>query len=109
MTGDGLITALNILKIMKRKKKKLADLKCFQDKPHILYNLQLSQKVKLETVKGYSKMITSIKKQLGSNGKLFVRFSGTEPIVRISLQGESEIKLKSYVQQIVHLLKKECV
>ena len=51
-TGDGLIAALNILKIMKIKNKKLADLKCFQDKPHILHNLRFPQKIDLETVTG---------------------------------------------------------
>ena len=107
VTSDGLVTALNILKIMKDKNKKLSQLKLFQDIPHVLYNLRVSVKKELETIKGYPDLIQSIKKEIGANGKVFVRFSGTEPLVRISLQGTSQEKLQSYAHQIADHLKQE--
>ena len=107
VTSDGLVTALNILKIMKDKNKRLSQLKLFQDIPHVLYNLRVSVKKELETIKGYPDLIQSIKKEIGANGKVFVRFSGTEPLVRISLQGTSQEKLQSYAHQIADHLKQE--
>ena len=108
LTSDGLVTALKILKIMKDKNKKLSQLKLFQDMPHVLYNLCVPVKKDLEKVKGYPDLIQSIKKQ-EPNGKVFVRFSGTEPLVRISLQGTSEEKLQLYAHQIAECLKKELI
>ncbi len=100
VTSDGLVTALNVLKIMKDKNKRLSQLKLFQDMPHVLYNLRVSIKKELETIKGYQDVIQSVKKQIEPNGKVFVRFSGTEPLVRISLQGTSQEKLQLYARQI---------
>ena len=92
---------------MRDKNKRLSQLKLFQDIPHVLYNLRVSVKKELETIKGYPDLIQSIKKEIGANGKVFVRFSGTEPLVRISLQGTSQEKLQSYAHQIADHLKQE--
>lgn len=106
-TGDGLIAALNILSVMKAENKKLSELRLFEDVPQILYNLHVSEKKELKTVTGYQDLIQSIKKQMGPHGKIFVRFSGTEPVVRILLQGSSYEKLQTYVHQIAGHLKQE--
>ena len=100
VTNDGLVTALNVLKVMKDKNKRLSQLKLFQDMPHVLYNLRVPIKKELETIKGYQDVIQSVKKQIEPHGKVFVRFSGTEPLVRISLQGTSQEKLQLYARQI---------
>ena len=105
--NDGLITALKILKIMKEKNKKLSQLKSFQDMPHVLHNLHVPVKKDLETIKGYQHLIQSVKKQIEPNGRVFVRFSGTEPLVRISLQGTSQERLQSCAHQIADHLKQE--
>ena len=105
ITSDGLITALNVLKIMRDKNKRLSQLKLFQDIPHVLYNLRIPIKKELEAIKGYQDLIQSVKKQIEPNGKIFVRFSGTEPLVRISLQGTSQEKLQLYAHQIADHIK----
>ena len=106
-TGDGLIAALNILNVIKAKNKKLSELRLFKDVPQILYNLHVSEKKELETVTGYQGLIQSIRKQIGPHGKVFIRFSGTEPVVRILLQGSSYEKLQTYVHQITSHLKQK--
>ena len=105
-TSDGLITALNVLKVMKAKNKQLSQFKLFEDMPHVLHNLHVPIRKDLETIKGYQDLIQSVKKQIEPDGKVFVRFSGTEPLVRISLQGTSQEKLQLYAHQIADHLKK---
>ena len=109
ITSDGLVTALKVLKIIKDKNKPLSQLKLFQDMPHVLYNLRVPIKKELKTIKGYQDLIQSVKKQIEPNGKVFVRFSGTEPLVRISLQGDCKEKLQFCTHQIAEHLKKELV
>ena len=106
-TGDGLIAALNILKVMKIKQKPLSGLRSFQDTPHILRNIPVQEKKDLTKVKGYNELISQIEKDLGSQGRVFVRFSGTEAVVRVFLQGPSIQALQSYCEQITKLLQKE--
>ena len=106
-TGDGLIAALNILNVIKAKNKKLSDLRLFEDAPQILYNLHVSKRKELKAIKGYQDLIQSIKKQMGSDGRVFIRFSGTEPVVRILLQGLSQEKLQAYAHQIADCLRQE--
>ena len=106
-TGDGLIATLNIIKVMKAKGKTLSQLKSFQDVPHILNNVPVLEKKDLNTVKGYNNLIDSIEKDIGEQGKVFVRFSGTEPVVRISLQGPCPVVLKDFAQKITRHLQRE--
>ena len=61
-TSDGLITALNVLKVMKAKNKRLSQLKLFEDVPHVLHNLHVPIRKELETIKGLSRPHTIYKK-----------------------------------------------
>lgn len=106
-TGDGLITALNVLKVMKAKNKPLSQLKSFQDVPSLLRNLHVSEKKDLDMVKGYKNLLAQVEEQLIPDGKIFVRFSGTEPVIRISLQGPCQKTLQAFAEKIASHLQSE--
>lgn len=100
-TGDGMIAALRILSIMKKTGKKLSELKKQMTQyPQVLENVVVKQK---DDFKHYPKILAAIKKvesALGENGRVFVRYSGTEPLARIMVEGEDFQQIRQYVQEI---------
>lgn len=102
-TGDGLIAALQILALMKEKKSplsKLAD-KALVRVPQILLNKTFAKKVAIEELKQTSKLITKCEKELGGKGRILVRWSGTEPKLRVMIEGPSETKIKSMANLVM--------
>ncbi len=107
-TGDGIIAALNVIAVMKEKKCRLSELNAvMEDVPQVLLNLRVSKRVDLEKVNGYTELISSIRDRLKGQGRTFIRYSGTEPLLRILVEGPSLSKIQSYANEIADLLKKE--
>ena len=81
-TGDGLATALNVLRTMSAARRELRDLASeLTTYPQVLLNLRVRQKVDLKTVPEIASVIASVESRLAGNGRLLVRYSGTEPSV----------------------------
>ena len=107
-TGDGTIAALQILKIMKEQKKSLSQLaSVMQEYPQIMINVPVKQKTPIEELSLVKKKIKEIEKQLAQNGRVLVRYSGTENCCRVMVEGESKQTITHYAQQIAELIKKE--
>jgi phosphoglucosamine mutase len=107
-TGDGLIAALNVIAVMREKKCRLSDLNAvMEDVPQVLVNVRVSKKVPLDQVKGYTALVQNIDDRLKGQGRTFIRYSGTEPLLRILVEGPSLSKIQSYADEIADLLKKE--
>lgn len=107
-TGDGIITALQILSAVKISKRSLYDLRSGLHKyPQILLNV----KVKLESDLTQSTRIQSaiemVKNQLGKSGRVILRCSGTEPLVRVMVEGEKSQDVKHYAEQLASLVQEE--
>ena len=106
-TGDGQLTALQLLRVLKKSGKKLSELASeMQVYPQVNRNVRVSQmgKVRFSTDKSIKIAIEEAEKELGSQGRVLVRVSGTEPLVRIMLEGEDEAlieKLASEVAEVV--------
>ncbi|MBU6375198.1 MAG: phosphoglucosamine mutase [Bdellovibrionales bacterium] len=95
-TGDGIVAALKVLEAMKRTGKKLSELKkAIRLFPQVREDVRISRKEKLENLPGVAKAIQSAESQLAGRGRVFVRFSGTEPLCRILVEGESESKIRT--------------
>jgi len=107
-TGDGMIAALKILSIMRRTGKKLSELKAQMPQyPQVLENVIVRQK---DDFKQHPKILDAIKKvegALGDNGRVFVRYSGTEPLARVMVEGEDYQKIRQYVQEIAHSIRSQ--
>jgi len=106
-TCDGILTALQVLAIMKQKERPLDELtKVMEPLPQVLYNVEVKEKKKLSEFSEIQKKIQEIEKSLGHSGRMLIRYSGTEPLLRIMVEGEDEIKLHRFAKDLVELVKK---
>jgi phosphoglucosamine mutase len=106
-TGDGILTALQVLAIMKKKERPLDELaKVMVPLPQVLYNVEVKEKKSLSEFPEIDKRIREVEKSLGNSGRLLIRYSGTEPLLRIMVEGEDEPKLHRMAQDLVGLVKK---
>ncbi len=106
-TGDGVLTALQVLAIMKQKERPLDELaKVMEPLPQVLYNVEVKEKRELSEFPEIKKRTKEIEKALDNSGRILIRYSGTEPLLRIMIEGEDEKKLHRFAQDLVELVKK---
>jgi phosphoglucosamine mutase len=106
-TGDGILTALKILGIMKRREKPLAILKnIFELYPQSLVNVRVNRKMPLEELVELQTIIKEVESKLAGEGRVFVRHSGTEPIVRILVEGKEQQRVQEFAQLIATTVKR---
>lgn len=108
VTGDGLLTALQILAIMKETKKPLSELaSCFKNFPQILVNIKVKEKKELKNMPKVRESISKVEKILSGSGRVNFRYSGTENLARIMLEGTNKKMLFKLSKQIADSLKRE--
>ncbi|MBO9666635.1 MAG: phosphoglucosamine mutase [Bdellovibrio sp.] len=107
-TGDGSIAALGVLAVMKQTGKKMSELaRVFEDVPQVLINLRVKRRMELHDIKGYNELIKDIERKLAGNGRVFVRFSGTEPVIRVLVEGTDKTEITHFADEIASFLEKE--
>jgi len=106
-TGDGLLTALRLMDIMVRSGRLLADLvsdlKMF---PQKIQNVRVREKVPFSQVPAIQSAITAAEKELDGNGRVVVRYSGTEALARVMVEAESEAKMQAITAAIAGEIQK---
>jgi phosphoglucosamine mutase len=101
-TGDGLATALNVLRTMTVTGRRLSDLASdLTTFPQVLLNVRVDRKVDLNTVPEVAAVLSRVESQLAGNGRLLVRYSGTEPLLRVMLEGRNQDEIRRWGQEIV--------
>ncbi len=91
-TGDGIIGALQVLKLMKNKDRSLAELaSCLTEYPQRKANLPVKEKLPLEQLKGLQSAIRECEAALAGRGRVLVRYSGTEPKIRLLVEAENAV------------------
>jgi phosphoglucosamine mutase len=106
-TCDGILTALQVLAIMKKKERSLDELASVMEPlPQVQYTVEVKEKKNLSEFPEIEKRIKEIEKSLASSGRILIRYSGTEPLLRIMVEGEDETKLHQIAQDLVELVKK---
>jgi phosphoglucosamine mutase len=106
-TGDGLATSLNVLKTMKATNRTLGALASdFKKFPQVLLNLRVKERVALETLPDVVSVMRSVESRLGSDGRLLVRYSGTEPLLRVMLEGRDDGEIRKWGQEIIEAVKR---
>ncbi len=111
-TGDGEVTAAQVLQTMKRTGKKLSELaKCMEVYPQVLKNVRVSNigKVRFATDEEIKKAIAKAESELGDDGRVLVRVSGTEPLVRVMLEGKDEALIKKLCDEIAEVVKERLI
>lgn len=107
-TGDGIITALHVLKLMVNKQKKLSELAAFMDEyPQVLKNFKVSSKPPIDDVPPLRDIIKEAQKALGKNGRTIVRYSGTENKIRILVEAKMETEVNKWISRIGEVVEKE--
>jgi phosphoglucosamine mutase len=90
-TGDGILGALQLLIAMQKKQQPLSEMtRIMEPFPQVLKNVHTGKKIVLEKLEGFSEKISTMEKNLGSSGRILVRPSGTEPVIRVMVEGEDE-------------------
>lgn len=105
-TGDGLISALQVLSLMKRTQKPLSELaQAMMAVPQVLLNVKVSRKPKLETVPDLEQAIRAGERRLNGSGRVLVRYSGTESLLRIMVEGERDALIHEVADQLAQVVR----
>ena len=106
-TGDGVLSALQVLAVMQRENKKLSELSKIMTKfPQVLINVPVREKRDPAQIPELAKLLKNIKEKLANKGRLLVRPSGTENLMRIMVEGEDKEKINAYAQEIAASIRK---
>jgi phosphoglucosamine mutase len=108
-TGDGLVAALQMLRIMKAKDQPLSKLaKCWTRFPQLVANVKVREKIPFEKINGVAKLVAEAETDLKSQGgRLLLRYSGTEPKARLLVEGRDEKVLESWSKKICGAIQKQ--
>jgi phosphoglucosamine mutase len=107
-TGDGLISSLQILAIVKQAGKPLSELAaCMKTYPQTLVNVKVKERRDLASIPEIAKRMAEIEKKLDGTGRLLVRYSGTEPKVRVMLEGEDLKEIKLLAEDLAGIIKEK--
>jgi len=100
-TGDGLATSLNVLRTMAATSRTLSDLASeLTTYPQVLVNVRVDRKVDLSTIPDVASIITAVEARLAGNGRLLIRYSGTEPLLRIMIEGKDQREIAAWADEI---------
>ncbi|MFD2616110.1 phosphoglucosamine mutase [Terrilactibacillus laevilacticus] len=106
-TGDGMLTALQIVSIMKATGKKLSELASMKTFPQKLVNVQVKDKYHVTENDQVARVIKDVEEEMSGQGRILVRPSGTEPLVRIMAEAPNEEDCARYVDKIVAVVEEE--
>jgi phosphoglucosamine mutase len=107
-TGDGLATSLHVVRTMLATGRTLSDLASeIVVYPQVLMNVRVQQKVDLNTVPEVARVIADVESRLAGNGRLLVRYSGTEPLLRVMLEGRDQAEIRRWGQEIIDVVKQQ--
>jgi phosphoglucosamine mutase len=105
-TGDGLCTALNVLRTVALSGRPLADLASdLTTYPQVLLNVRVRERTDLKSVPEIAAAIAGVEARVAGQGRLLVRYSGTEPLLRVMLEGKQQDEIRAWAQEIVDVVK----
>jgi phosphoglucosamine mutase len=105
-TGDGIATALNVLRVMAETGRELADLAAeLVAYPQVLVNVRVKDKKDLRSVPAIAASMDRIEGQLAGQGRLLVRYSGTEPLLRVMIEGKDQQEIQGWAREIADSVK----
>jgi phosphoglucosamine mutase len=105
-TGDGIATALNVLNVMADTGRELADLASeLVTYPQVLVNVRVREKKDLRAVPQIAAAMDLVEQRLAGQGRLLVRYSGTEPLLRVMLEGRDQHEIQGWAAEIAGTVK----
>jgi phosphoglucosamine mutase len=108
-TGDGILASLQLLAIMQKKERALSELARTMDSfPQVLHNVRLREKKALDEIAGLRELQDQLEKDLKHRGRILVRPSGTEPVIRIMVEGENEEQIQAMAMTMGNHVESVC-
>ncbi|HEY1552163.1 MAG TPA: phosphoglucosamine mutase [Kofleriaceae bacterium] len=108
-TGDGIVAALRVLAIMVAESKPLSELAQVMTRtPQVLVNTAVGKKIPLDQLPDVQRVIAAIEKELGDDGRVLVRYSGTETKVRVMIEGIDEARIRQHADDIAAAIAAAC-
>ena len=108
-TGDGLCTALNVLRTIALTGRSLSDLASdLTTFPQVLLNVRVRERADLSTIRPVASAMSRVEARVAGQVRLLVRYSGTEPLLRVMIEGRHEPEIRAWAQEIVDVVK-ECL
>jgi phosphoglucosamine mutase len=107
-TGDGIIAALQVLSFMVESQKPLSELSRIMSRfPQVLNNIKVREKKSFEDIRGFSRALQRIESELGDSGRVLVRYSGTELLARVMIEGEDKKIIDEYAKELSEIISRE--
>lgn len=107
-TGDGLLAALNLLCVIRRSGRRLSQLKAVVRKlPQVVRSVPVSRQKQIEDLPRVQQVLARVRCAMNGRGRVLVRFSGTEPVCRVMVEGEDEGEVKAFADQIAAAIREE--
>jgi phosphoglucosamine mutase len=107
-TGDGVVTALQVLSLMVKRQERLSQLRqCMTVCPQLLVNVQVTEKPDLGSIPAVQAVISDAEAQLNGSGRVLVRYSGTESVARVMVEGTDAEQVKFLARSIAEAIEKE--
>jgi phosphoglucosamine mutase len=108
LAGDGMITALCLLRAMRESRKTLAEMTLgFKQYPQVLLNVRVREKVPFAELASVSSVVNEVEDLLSQKGRLLLRYSGTEALARVMIEGEDQFKIDGYAKKIATAIERE--
>ncbi len=105
-TGDGILAALQLLVAMKKREKPISELSKIMERfPQVLKNVTTRKKVALDQISGFAAKVAAMEKELGNKGRILVRPSGTEPVIRVMVEGENEDQIENIANELCEVIR----
>jgi len=109
-TGDGLATSLNVLRTIGAAGRPLSELASeLTTYPQVLVNVRVDRKVDLKTVPEVASVMSAVESRLAGKGRLLIRYSGTEPLLRIMIEGQDQHQISAWAEEIAEAVKRHLV
>lgn len=107
-TGDGILTSLKIMEVMLARKKTLSQLcEGFTFYPQVLKNVRVADKAAAQADPDVQAAVSDVAAKLGDTGRILVRESGTEPVIRVMVEAESKDVCETYVDSVVDVIRRK--
>lgn len=105
-TGDGILTSLKMMEVMMARKKKMSELAApLTIYPQVLVNVRVKDKALAQNDEDVQSMVKAVTEKLGDTGRILVRESGTEPLIRVMVEAESHEICQTYVDEVIDVIR----
>ena len=107
-TGDGILTSLMVMEVMMDKKQTLSELcRGFTFYPQVLKNIRVANKANAQADEDVQAAVNAVTAELGDSGRILVRESGTEPVIRVMVEAEDHDTCEKYVDQVIGVIRRK--